>query len=151
MDLFLKVIIVLLTFACMEGVAWFTHKYVMHGFLWALHKDHHKPNHKHAFEKNDSFFLIFATPGITFILLGLNTSMWYLLWVGVGITLYGMAYFFIHDLFIHQRIRVLRNTNNEYLKSIRKAHKVHHKSTEKENGVCFGMLFVPRKYHKASK
>ena len=27
----------------MEFMAWFTHKYVMHGFLWNLHFDHHKP------------------------------------------------------------------------------------------------------------
>ena len=26
----------------MEFMAWFTHKYIMHGFLWVLHKDHHK-------------------------------------------------------------------------------------------------------------
>ena len=56
-------------FFMMEGVAWFTHKYVMHGFLWALHKDHHTHENSGFIEKNDSFFLIFATPGIlcTFI------------------------------------------------------------------------------------
>jgi len=35
------VLIVLGAFLFMEFVAWFTHKYVMHGFLWVLHKDHH--------------------------------------------------------------------------------------------------------------
>jgi beta-carotene 3-hydroxylase len=30
------------TFFFMEFVAWFTHKFVMHGFLWILHKDHHQ-------------------------------------------------------------------------------------------------------------
>ena len=30
--------------------------------------------------------------------------------------------------------------------SVMKAHKVHHKHLTKEEGECFGMLFVPRKY-----
>ncbi|HCY45426.1 MAG TPA: carotene hydroxylase, partial [Flavobacteriales bacterium] len=25
----------------MEGITWCTHKFVMHGFLWYLHEDHH--------------------------------------------------------------------------------------------------------------
>jgi beta-carotene 3-hydroxylase len=30
------------TFLLMEGITWLTHKYVMHGFLWSLHRDHHQ-------------------------------------------------------------------------------------------------------------
>ena len=56
----------LLTFAIMEGVTWLTHKYVMHGFLWYLHEDHHQPT-GHFFEKNDAFFLIFAIPSMACI------------------------------------------------------------------------------------
>ena len=43
----------------MEFIAWATHKYIMHGFLWKLHKDHHQVNKDKIFEKNDAFFLIF--------------------------------------------------------------------------------------------
>jgi len=53
----------------MEGITWLTHKYVMHGFLWYLHEDHHKSG-KHFFEKNDAFFFIFAIPGWLCIMLG---------------------------------------------------------------------------------
>ena len=56
--------ITLLTFLVMECITWFTHKYVMHGFLWVLHKDHHQPKYKSIFEKNDTFFLVFAIPSI---------------------------------------------------------------------------------------
>jgi hypothetical protein len=59
----------LLTFAIMEGVTWLTHKYVMHGFLWYLHEDHHQPT-GHIFEKNDAFFLIFAIPSMACIFYG---------------------------------------------------------------------------------
>jgi beta-carotene 3-hydroxylase len=35
------IIIATSAFLFMELMARFTHKYVMHGFLWILHKDHH--------------------------------------------------------------------------------------------------------------
>ena len=133
----------------MEGVAWFTHKYVMHGFLWVLHKDHHDRSNHSPFEKNDFFFLIFAVPGSLFIIYGSQIGIdFFLFWIGVGITLYGAAYFFVHDLFIHQRLKVLKKTKNPYLLGIRRGHKVHHKYVDKEDGECFGMLIVPLKYFK---
>ena len=133
----------------MEGVAWLTHKYVMHGFLWYFHEDHHQPNHDHFFEKNDFFFLIFAVPGILLSYFGsANPNLFYLLGIGLGITVYGFAYFTVHDIFIHQRFKIFTRTNNTYFRAIRKAHKVHHKKMGKEDGECFGMLWVPVKYFR---
>ena len=133
----------------MEAVAWFTHKYIMHGFLWVLHKDHHDRSNDSVFERNDFFFLIFAIPGSVFIIVGSQLGFdFFLFWIGLGITLYGVAYFFVHDLFIHQRIKVLKKTKNPYLLAIRRGHKVHHKYLGKEDGECFGMLLVPLKYFK---
>lgn len=140
--------IVLITFFTMEFVAWFTHKYVMHGLLWTLHKDHHQVDPNHFFERNDFFFLIFALPGILGLFFGMNADYNYLFFIGLGITIYGFAYFFVHDIFIHQRFKVLRNSDNIYFRAIRKAHKVHHKHLNKEDGECFGMLWVPVKYFK---
>lgn len=143
----------LITFAAflsMEGVAWFTHKYVMHGLLWVLHKDHHKKESSGFFEHNDFFFLIFALPGIAGLFLGMQQNYNFLFWIGLGITIYGIAYFFVHDIFIHQRIKFLRNVDNNYFKAIRRAHKMHHKHIGKEEGECFGMLWVPFKYFRKS-
>ena len=61
----INILVVLGTFIGMEGVAWLTHKYIMHGAFWNLHKDHHKKDDPIFFEKNDYFFLIFAIPGIS--------------------------------------------------------------------------------------
>ena len=136
------------SFAFMEFVAWFMHKYVMHTFLWSLHKDHHHKEHGSIFELNDVFFIVFATPGILFMYYGFQGAGFAdpRFWIGIGITLYGMAYVFVHDDFIHQRIRVLRRTDNTYFRAMRKAHKVHHKHLQKEDSECFGFLWVPRKY-----
>ena len=70
-------LITLGVFIIMEGVSWFTHKYVMHGFGWFLHEDHHKPKYQNVFEKNDIFFLIGAAPSITLFYFGVNPEFNY--------------------------------------------------------------------------
>ncbi|MCC6287393.1 MAG: sterol desaturase family protein [Chitinophagaceae bacterium] len=140
--------IILITFILMEGATWIIHKYVMHGFLWILHRDHHDHNNNSTLESNDWFFVIFATPAITLMYYGGKQGFNYLFYTGVGVTLYGMAYFFVHDIFIHQRIKIFRNTHHPYLLAVRRAHKQHHKHTGKTNGECFGFLWVPVKYFK---
>lgn len=143
---------VLLTFLFMEFMAWATHKFVMHGLLWVLHRDHHKKDHGSVFERNDAFFLIFAVPAITLFFFGAQEGIADVrIWIAVGITLYGIAYFLVHDVFIHQRTRWLRNTDNPYFRAIRRAHKMHHKHLGKEHGECFGMLFVPFKYFREAR
>lgn len=151
MNFIVDTIISAASFACMEGMAWLAHKYLMHGKLWTLHRDHHKKDQYGFFEHNDLFFLIFATPGIICLALGIYTPVNWLLYIGIGITLYGLCYFVVHDVFIHQRIKIFRNTDNWYLRGIRRAHKVHHKHLGKEDGECFGMLWVPMKYFRESK
>jgi beta-carotene 3-hydroxylase len=152
MNLLIHIAIVLSAFFGMEGVAWLTHKYVMHGIFWPLHRDHHLKEYYGFLERNDLFFLIFALPGIACLAAGTFYHLPVWTCIGTGITLYGACYFFVHDLFIHQRIKVLRNSENRYLKAIRRAHKMHHKHTGKYDGESFGMLWVSWKYfRKTSK
>jgi beta-carotene 3-hydroxylase len=129
----------------MEGVTWLTHKYVMHGFLWYLHKDHHQVE-PGFFEKNDAFFIIFAVPSILFIFYGTFNHVLWMQAVGFGIMAYGAAYFFVHDVIIHQRFKWFTRSNNGYVRAIRWAHKMHHKHLGKERGESFGMLYVAKKY-----
>ncbi len=150
MSWLLYTFIALATFCCMEGITWLTHKYVMHGFLWYLHEDHHKQNDT-VFEKNDAFFFIFAIPGWLCIMLGCMRHNWLSVSIGAGITLYGLAYFIVHDIIIHQRFKLFTRSNNRYIRSIRWAHKMHHKHIEKHDGESFGMLLVAKKYHDKIK
>jgi len=120
----------------------------MHGFLWYLHEDHHQPKYQGAFEKNDLFFVIFAVPSALLISSGLNPDLNYQFFIGLGIMLYGAAYFLVHDVVIHRRFKWFDNIESPYLKGLRKAHKVHHKHLGKFEGECFGMLYVPMKYFK---
>ena len=148
MDTLYWILIFLGTYCFMEFMAWFTHKYIMHGLLWSLHKDHHHKDHDSWFERNDAFFIFYAVVSIGFFLLWKNTSFWQGLPIGLGIFAYGLSYFIVHDIFIHQRFRIFRNANNWYAKGVRRAHKIHHKHLGKQDGECFGMLFVPFKYFK---
>jgi len=136
------------TFCGMEFVAWFTHKYIMHGFLWTWHKDHHHKTHKGWFERNDLFFIFFAGVSIAFFLLWKYEGSWFFLPIATGILVYGAAYFTVHDIFIHQRFKLFRNADNRYARGIRRAHKIHHKHLKKKGSENFGMLMVPLKYFK---
>ncbi len=148
MDWLYWIAVFLGTFFFMEFMAWFTHKFIMHGFLWSLHKDHHKKDHDSWFEHNDAFFLFYAVVSMSFISLAVYQGFWPGWPIGLGILAYGIAYFIVHDIFIHQRFKLLRNANNWYARGIRRAHKMHHKHLGKEDGECFGMLLVPFKYFR---
>jgi beta-carotene 3-hydroxylase len=84
-------------------------------------------------------------------MLGMMNDFYVPVWIGYGIAAYGFAYFLLHDVYIHRRFKWLRDIDNPYFMAIRKAHKVHHKYREKEDGECFGMLIVPKKYYREAK
>ena len=107
----LSLLITLSTFVVMEAVTWLTHKFVMHGFMWYFHEDHHQPT-QGFFEKNDFFFLIFAVPSFLLMLFGATAGFDFRFFVGLGIMMYGLGYFLVHDVLIHQRFDWLSRTDN---------------------------------------
>jgi len=121
------ILITIITFLLMECVTWLTHKFVMHGFMWYFHEDHHQPRYQSKFERNDIFFILFAIPSILLFYIGLEEGLNYKFFIGLGILFYGIAYFLVHDVLIHKRFKWFNKTNNAYLIGLRKAHKVHHK------------------------
>ena len=100
--------------------------------------------------KTTPSFLIFAIPSAYCFISG-SLAGDFRFWIGAGIALYGLAYFLVHDVFIHQRFSWFKRTKNAYFMAIRKAHKVHHKHLSKEDGECFGMLFVPPRYLREAR
>ncbi len=146
--------IVILTVLVMDFVAWSAHKYLMHGCLWVWHEDLHKPH----FEKDgfffyfDLFFLVFAIPSaISYILGSTYSHLDWLFYVGVGISIYGLIYFLIHDVYIHQRFKWFRQLDSKYSRAILRAHGAHHAKSSKEDCESFGLLLVNSKYFKKRK
>ncbi|QJD97457.1 fatty acid hydroxylase [Mucilaginibacter robiniae] len=145
MNYIINIAIVLLTIAGMEALSWFIHKYLFHGPLWFIHKTHHQARHS-WFELNDVFSLGFAALALWLMWKG-HISLDYRFWIGTGISLYGTIYFIFHDWFIHNRFKSFKTTNN-YLLGIRRAHKIHHKSTGKLPSEEFGLLLASKKYFR---
>ena len=131
----------------MEGVAWLTHRFLMHGPLWCLHRSHHEP-HAGRFEWNDLFGLAFAVPSILLIRQGVHDGSW-MLPVGLGMTGYGVVYFLFHDVIVHRRIALRRTPQWPYLRTILMAHLVHHKTHGRDGAESFGFLIAPRHLRQA--
>jgi beta-carotene 3-hydroxylase len=142
----LKIFLVVGTFFLMEGVAWFTHKYIMHGFMWTWHRSHHV-HHNEPLERNDLFAVVFATVSITTFALGTYADgFWFLFWIGLGVACYGIFYFIFHDVIVHRRIKIKFIAKHPYMKRIMKAHYIHHKVHTREGAEAFGFLYAPKKY-----
>jgi beta-carotene 3-hydroxylase len=108
----------------------------MHGSLGGWHRGHHQVRTT-TFEQNDLYPVVAA--GFTIVLIALGTvldGVSSLVWVGAGITLYGAAYLFVHDLYIHRRIARFTWTWAP-LERVREAHRIHHLWA----GEPFGFLF----------
>lgn len=140
------ILFIILGFAAMEFSGWFIHKYIMHGPLWGIHKTHHQPS-KTFFELNDLFSLLFGSIAVLLIFLGVG-ELDFRFWMGIGISLYGISYFFIHDVLVHRRVKWFDRPKSSFLKGIFKAHQAHHATNKKDDAVSFGLFIVPKKYFK---
>jgi len=144
----LYILVIVITFLFMEFVAWFLHKYVMHGFGWYLHEDHHRSS-KGKFEKNDVFGLFFALLSFLLIFTGFLGGFDIRFPIGIGVMLYGFGYFLVHDTFFHHRIKIKYRPKSKYIKRVLNAHTTHHQKSKSHEGICFGFLYASKKYNIA--
>jgi len=145
MDFLAPALIVFATVLAMEWVAWASHKYIMHGFAWAWHRDHHEP-HDNLLEKNDLFAIVGAVASISMFAIGspmvLKSGAWWPgTWIGLGILFYGIIYTLVHDGLVHQRY-FQWVPKRGYAKRLVQAHKLHHATVGKEGGVSFGFVLA---------
>ena len=143
MSLLYNLSLILITTFAMEIISWILHKYLFHGPLWFIHKTHHNRTLHSTLELNDIFSLMFALISIVLIYIGWFTPSSTYLGIGLGITLYGLIYFIVHDGLIHQRYPFL-NTKpmNTYLKQVQRAHQRHHIHPNKSPSEEFGLFFI---------
>ena len=144
MTLWLGILLFLATIVLMEGFAYAAHRWVMHGWGWFLHASHHQPR-TGAFELNDLYAVIFASPSILLLAGGERLGWWPgCSWIGAGIAAYGAIYFGFHDWLVHQRLPHRIVARSGYLKRIVQAHRLHHAVETREGAVSFGFLVAPR-------
>ncbi len=129
-------------FVLMEGVAWWSHRYVMHGWGWIWHRSHHEPR-TGLFEANDLFAVVGSIAGISLFSLGWLTGSWLIYAVATGVTLYGLAYAVFHDGLVHQRWPFRWVPRHGYLRRLIQAHRLHHAVMSRGGAVSFGFLLAP--------
>lgn len=124
----------------MEGVAWATHRYLMHGPMWVWHRSHHEPR-RGAFELNDLFAVVFAAIAIGLFAVGAWTKIGALTAAAAGVTAYGALYALVHDGLVHRRFWLPIRPRHGYLLRLVQAHHLHHLVHAKIGAVSFGFLW----------
>lgn len=128
----------------MEFWARWAHRALWHDSLWNMHESHHRPRDG-PFELNDIFAIINAVPAIAlmafgFFHKGLVPGLCF--GAGLGITVFGIAYMFVHDGLVHRRFPVGPIADVPYLQKVAAAHQLHH--ADKFNGVPYGLFLGPK-------
>jgi len=143
----------------MEFWAMFLHGRIWHRWLWSVHKSHHRPLERvqdgkrkrryapNGWEFNDVFSLIHAVPSVIAIVLGLRgwsglafggyagaISVGF----GLGLALFGIAYFIVHDGLVHRRLPVQFLLRFRYFRRVYDAHLLHHTAHGGPYGLFLG-------------
>lgn len=128
----------------MEFWARWAHRALWHASLWHMHESHHRPR-EGPFELNDVFAIINAVPAIALMAYGFFNKGFVpglCFGAGLGITVFGMAYMFVHDGLVHRRFPVGPIADVPYLLKVAAAHQLHH--ADKFNGVPYGLFLGPK-------
>jgi beta-carotene 3-hydroxylase len=139
MQYLVPVLLVIGTVVFMEWFAAWSHKHIMHGWGWQWHKSHHEP-HDETLEKNDLYAVIFAVIAIGMFWVG--NWVWPVWWIAVGVSVYGVLYFFMHDGLVHQRWPFRYVPRKGYLKRVYQAHRLHHAVEGRDDCVSFGFVYA---------
>jgi beta-carotene 3-hydroxylase len=133
------IVLFLAAFAFMEGFAWVTHRYVMHGFMWSWHKSHHEPR-EGSVRAERLVRRGLREPGHRG---DLFRRPWHAVAaaVGLGITAYGLMYFIFHDGMVHRRFKTPFGKSAFWKRAIQ-AHRIHHAVHTKHGAVSFGFLWA---------
>ncbi|HOX18187.1 MAG TPA: hypothetical protein PKW82_06990 [Spirochaetales bacterium] len=146
LSLLAHILVLLISAAAFEGVAYVMHRWVMHGFGWFLHADHHRKSGRRL-QRNDAYALVFAFSSFLLIYNGLLRAWTLMAAAGFGVALYGLGYVLFHDIMFHKRIKWLKiPARGAYLEGIVNAHRRHHATATKRGATSFGFLYAPKRF-----
>lgn len=120
------------------------HGLVWHRALWPIHRSHHLPR-RGRYEKNDALSVLHAPIAIALILYGCQAEPGVVreiaFGVGIGMTLFGVSYFVVHDGLVHGRLPVAFLLRVGYLRRVVEAHRKHHEGSR--GRPPYGLFFGP--------
>ena len=133
------IVLTIFGFIAVEIFSYIAHRFLFHGVLWKIHQTHHTAR-KGAFELNDIFSVIFALCSMFLMIFAAKPLIYSISFpFGLGISIYGLIYFIIHDFFTHRRFLPFKS-NSKLLLTIRAAHQRHHQTTEKIGIAPYGLF-----------
>jgi len=110
-------------------------------------QSHHLPR-TGIFERNDFYPLISALITMSIIAAGIFIpKCTFLIPIGFGMTVYGVIYFFIHDLVIHHRARWFK-VKKSWFKWHYGAHRIHHLFGGEPYGMLIPIIPAKLKRHR---
>lgn len=114
----------------MELWAMLLHGRIWHSLLWKLHRSHHQKR-RGVFERNDALSVLHAPIAIVLIIYGCEAAPSLFrecaFGVGIGMSMFGVAYLIVHDGLVHGRLPVEALAKIPYFAAVRDAHRLHHK------------------------
>lgn len=135
------------TAVLMDLWAMLLHGRVWHRWLWSVHASHHRAR-AGRFEANDLLSSLHAPIAVALIVHACESAKVapsvfasIELGVGAGMTLFGVSYVLVHDGVVHRRLPVRLLRRAPLLRSVIRAHLVHHSGSE--GGVPYGLFFGP--------
>ncbi len=141
----------------MELWAALLHGRIWHGLLWRVHRSHHRLRRLgERLEANDALSLLHAPIAIALILYGCRgpqgIAREVAFGVGLGMTLFGIAYLVVHDGLVHGRLPVRGLLRFRYFVRVRDAHELHHRGRDVPPfGLFLGPLEVRQRLRAASE
>lgn len=138
--------VALVTALAMELWAALLHGKLWHRWLWFVHVSHHRARAPgQRFEANDALSSTHAPVAIALILFGCRAAPSVLrevaFGVGIGMSLFGVAYLVMHDGLVHRRLPVRWLLRFGYVREIYRAHLIHH--TGREGRAPYGFFLAP--------
>ena len=113
----------------MEPWSRVVHNHIWHGFLWRVHRSHHRL--QPGWEANDIFGILHAIPAAAMIVwgtLGPTIFRQVVFGIGLGMTFFGLSYMLVHDGYIHGRLPMGFLHRFARMRRIKHAHGVHHQT-----------------------
>ena len=133
------IVLTIFGFVGLEIFSYIAHRWLFHGILWRIHETHHVAK-KGRLELNDIFSFVFGSISVFLIVFAENPLLSSIAFpIGLGIVIYGILYFILHDLFTHRRFLPF-SSKNKTLLTIRGAHQRHHQTAEKQGIEPFGLF-----------
>ena len=122
------------------------HGRVWHGALFSVHRSHHR-HRTGRFEANDVLSATHAPIAAALVVVGCQMhgiGGAVVRGIGIGMTLFGIAYVVVHDGFVHGRLPVGFLARFRFFRRIRGAHRLHHR----DGGAPYGLFAGPREVRR---